>query len=147
MGKIFSTLKGFFSFVSGLALLAVCFFTFCGVPKFLQPTDYISTVKGIETQIPYDNQGYERYTGTIETYAENFFRYFYSDFDKYKVHWSEKGKLENGKLIEARYEEAYIEIRAIKNGDYIEIKPIEIDFHGPDGERYNVINAPVVAAG
>ena len=146
MKKIFSTIKSFFSFLFFISCICALGLNYCGLPKFLQPTDYIKTVKSIEIEIPYDTLHLNTYSGSIEEFAENFFRYYYPDFVSSNVYWEEKGKLDNGKMIEARYEDAYIEIRAMKNGDYVEIKPIEIIFHNPYGEKYNILNVPVIAA-
>ena len=45
-------------------------------------------------------------------------------------------------MIKASFRDAYVKIEAIKNGDFIQVKPIEIDFRGKNGDRYNFIDLP-----
>ena len=47
-------------------------------------------------------------------------------------------------MLQASYKDAYVKIRAIKNGDFVEITPLELDFKAKDGNRYNIMNLPFI---
>ncbi len=95
------------------------------VSEFIEPVNYIETVKKIEINSPdYNNNKMIN----LENLVYSFLKTNYGDVTKENITWEEEGKLENDALIKASYKDAFVEIRAIKNGDFIEVKPIEIDF-------------------
>ncbi len=68
----------------------------------------------------------------------------YNDITKEDVKWEKLGNLDNGQMLQASYKDAYVKIRAIKNGDFVEITPLELDFKAKDGNRYNIMNLPFI---
>ena len=109
------------------------------VSEFIEPVNYIETVKKIEINSPdYNNNKMIN----LENLVYSFLKTNYDDVTKENITWEEEGKLENGALIKASYKDAFVEIRAIKNGDFIEVKPIEIDFRDKNSNRYNILNVP-----
>ncbi len=109
------------------------------VSEFIDPVNYIETVKKIEINSPdYNNNKMIN----LENLVYSFLKTNYDDVTKENITWEEEGKLENGALIKASYKDAFVEIRAIKNGDFIEVKPIEIDFRDKNSNRYNILNVP-----
>lgn len=102
-------------------------------------TDYIGTVKKIEVSSPDYNS---KDMITIEDLVHGFLKANYNEVTKEDIKWEKLGDLNNGQMIKASYKDAYAKIEAIKNGDFIQVRPIEIDFRGRNGERYNFIDLP-----
>lgn len=102
-------------------------------------TDYIDTVKKIEVNSPDYNS---KDMITVENLVYGFLKSNYNDITKEDVKWEKLGNLDNGQMLQASYKDAYVKIRAIKNGDFVEITPLELDFKGKDGNRYNIMDVP-----
>ena len=102
-------------------------------------TDYIDTVKKIEVNSPNYNS---KDMITVEDLVYGFLKSNYNDITKEDVKWEKLGNLDNGQMLQASYKEAYVKIRAIKNGDFVEITPLELDFKTKDGNRYNIMELP-----
>ena len=102
-------------------------------------TDYIGTVKKIEVSSPDYNS---KDMITIEDLVHGFLKANYNEVTKEDIKWEKLGDLNNGQMIKASYKDAYAKIEAIKNGDFIQVRPIEIDFRGKNGDRYNFIDLP-----
>jgi len=66
----------------------------------------------------------------------------YSDVTKENIKWEKLGNLDNGQMLQASFKDAYVKIRAIKNGDFVEITPLELDFRDKDGNKYNIMDFP-----
>ena len=130
-GKFFNVIF----YLSTLFLVIAC----KPVSEFIEPVNYIETVKKIEINSPdYNNNKMIN----LENLVYSFLKTNYDDVTKENITWEEEGKLENGALIKASYKDAFVEIRAIKNGDFIEVKPIEINFRDKNSNRYNILNVP-----
>lgn len=130
-GKFFNAI--FYLFI--LILVTACKPT----SDFFSTTDYIKTVKNIEINSPDYNS---KDMISIENLVYGFLKVNYSEVRKEDIKWEELGNLDNGKLIKASFKDAFVEIRANKNGDFIEILPIELDFRDKNGDRYNILNVP-----
>ena len=102
-------------------------------------TDYIDTVKKIEVNSPNYNS---KDMITVEDLVYSFLKSNYNDITKEDVKWEKLGNLDNGQMLQASYKDAYVKIRAIKNGDFVEITPLELDFKAKDGNRYNIMELP-----
>ena len=102
-------------------------------------TDYIDTVKKIEVNSPDYNS---KDIITVEELVYDFLKSNYNDITKEDIKWEKLGNLDNGQMIQASYKDAYVKIRAIKNGDFVEITPLELDFKAKDGNRYNIMDLP-----
>ena len=111
----------------------------CNPAEFIDTTDYIKTVKGIEINSPDYNS---KDMITIENLVYGFLKANYDEVTKEDIKWEKLGNLDNGQLLKASFKDASVEIRAIKNGDFVEIKPIELDFRGKNGKRYNILDVP-----
>lgn len=109
------------------------------VSEFLEPINYIEIVKTkeISSQNYYNNKAVN-----LETLVYDFLKTNYNDITKGNIIWEEKGKLENGKLIRASYKDAYVDIKAIKDGDFINIDAEQLDFKDSNGNKYNISNVP-----
>ena len=102
-------------------------------------TDYIDTVKKIEVNSPNYNS---KDMITVEDLVYGFLKSNYNDITKEDIKWEKLGNLDNGQMLQASYKDAYVKIRAIKNGDFVEITPLELDFKAKDGNRYNIMDLP-----
>ena len=102
-------------------------------------TDYIDTVKKIEVNSPNYNS---KDMITVEDLVYGFLKSNYNDITKEDIKGEKLGNLDNGQMLQARYKDAYVKIRAIKNGDFVEITPLELDFKAKDGNRYNIMDLP-----
>ena len=102
-------------------------------------TDYIDTVKKIEVNSPNYNS---KDMITVEDLVYGFLKSNYNDITKEDIKWEKLGNLDNGQMLKASYKDAYVKIRAIKNGDFVEITPLELDFKAKDGNRYNIMDLP-----
>ena len=131
-------IKKFFKFI--LCSLFLFFMISCKpVSEFLEPIDYIEIVKTkeISSQNYYNNKAVD-----LETFVYDFFKTNYDNITRGDIVWEEKGKLENGKLIRASYKDAYVDIKAIKDGDFINIETEQLDFRDSNGNKYNISNIP-----
>ena len=131
-------IKNFFKFT--LCSLFLFFMISCKpVSEFLEPINYIEIVKTkeISSQNYYNNKAVN-----LETLVYDFLKTNYDDITKGDIVWEEKGKLENGKLIRASYKDAYVDIKAIKDGDFINIDAEQLDFKDSNGNKYNISNVP-----
>ena len=79
---------------------------------------------------------------TVEDLVYGFLKSNYNDITKEDIKWEKLGNLDNGQMLQASYKDAYVKIRAIKNGDFVEITPLELDFKAKDGNRYNIMDLP-----
>lgn len=120
-------------------LLILIFMVACNSPDLFNTTDYIGTVKKIEINSPDYNS---KNMITIETLVYGFLKANYDDVTKDGIKWEKIGNLDNGQLIKASFKDASVEIRAIKNGDFVEIKPIELDFRDKNGNKYTILDVP-----
>ena len=102
-------------------------------------TDYIGTVKKIEvSSLDYNSKDII----TVEDLVYDFLKSNYSDVTKENIKWEKLGNLDNGQMLQASFKDAYVKIRAIKNGDFVEITPLELDFRDKDGNKYNIMDFP-----
>lgn len=120
-------------------LLILIFMVTCNSSDLFNNTDYIGTVKKIEINSPDYNS---KSMITVETLVYGFLKANYDDVTKDDIKWEKVGNLDNGQLIKASFKDASVEIRAIKNGDFVEIKPIELDFRDKNGNKYNILDVP-----
>ena len=85
-------------------------------------TDYIGTVKKIEvSSLDYNSKDII----TVEDLVYDFLKSNYSDVTKENIKWEKLGNLDNGQMLQASFKDAYVKIRAIKNGDFVEITQIQ----------------------
>ena len=102
-------------------------------------TDYIDTVKKIEVNSPNYNS---KDMITVEDLVYGFLKSNYNDITKEDIKWEKLGNLDNGQMLQASYKDAYVKLRAIKNGDFVEITPLVLDFKAKVGNRYNIMDLP-----
>ncbi|MGP1430088.1 MAG: hypothetical protein ACTTJX_07645 [Fusobacterium sp.] len=120
-------------------LVILIFMIACKPDDLLNTTDYIGTVKKIEINSPDYNS---KNMITIQTLVYGFIKASYDEVTIEDIKWEKLGNLDNGQLIKASFKDASVEIRAIKNGDFVEIKPIELDFRDKNGNKYNILDVP-----
>lgn len=109
------------------------------VTDLFNTVDYIGTVKKIEINSP---DLYSKDMITIEDLVHGFLKANYSEVTKADIKWEKLGNLDNGQVLQAGYKDASVIIRAIKNGDFVQVKPIEIEFNGKNGNRYTFFDVP-----
>lgn len=109
------------------------------VTDLFNTIDYIGTVKKIEINSP---DLYSKDMITIEDLVHGFLKANYNEVSKDDIKWEKLGNLDNGQLLQASYKEASVKIRAMKNGDFVQVRPIEIEFKSKDGNRYSFFDVP-----
>ncbi|WP_338972190.1 hypothetical protein KSU09_04180 [Fusobacterium nucleatum] len=109
------------------------------ISEFLEPIDYIEIVKTKEVS---SSNYHNNKAVDLETLVYDFFRTNYDDIRKTDIVWEEKGKLENGKLIRASYKDSYVDIKAIKDGEFIDVKVEQLNFRDSNANKYSVLDVP-----
>lgn len=112
-----------------LLLVLTLALTGCGGDKA-----YIETVKGIVTA--------EEILGAnnIEDLSVELIRKCGENPAKNDIKWLIEGETKDGKMVVAEYNNNKVFIPTIKNGDYVEIMPINIYVINSQGKRFNLVN-------